>query len=52
MADYKAQTRTSYTVAQEAAKKAQAAAVAADRVTEQVETTPEVQAAHKGKRKG
>jgi hypothetical protein len=52
MADYKAQTRTSYTVAQEAAKKAQDAAVAAEPVAGQVETAPEVQAAHKGRRKG
>jgi len=52
MADYIGQTRTAYNVAQEAAKKAQAATVAAEPVAEQVETAPEVQVAHKGKRKG
>ena len=52
MADYIGQTKTTYNVAQEVAKKAQAGAVAVEPVAEQVETAPEVQVAHKGKRKG
>ena len=52
MADYTGQTRTAYNAAQEAAKKAQAAALEAEQAAGQVETLPEVKAAHKGKRKG
>jgi len=51
MADYKGQTRTVYTNAQEAAQKAQAWSVAVFPVVEQVNVSEEVKPVTKGKRK-
>ena len=51
MADYKGQTKTTYTNAQEAAQKAQAESVAVFPVVEQVNVLEETKPATKGKRK-